>query len=250
MSAVRIGISAAFMYPDPNRGVFAPKTLCYVEADLARWIASQPGWEPVLIPDLPQDALNRLLDGLEAVVFQGGTDLAPETYGSAPDAAGRWKGDPARDAYELQLMEQVFLRKMPVLGVCRGAQLLNVYLGGTHCMDLPSMRPSVVTHRDADRYDHNLHAIEWAERGFLAQVYAGAAVKRVNSVHHQGMLTVGAEVRVEAICPEDGLIEAICWTGDRPGRVLGVQWHPEFSWNAPQPVLDPMTLLAAWQGVW
>src|SRR5690606_38817603 len=116
---LKIGISACFMYPDPTRIVFGKKTLNYLENDMAQYIARQ-GVLPVLLPDLQEDVLIDLLEEMDGFVFQGGNDVAPQSYGEEPILAGRWMGDTYRDEYELKIMDYAVKTGKPVFGICRG----------------------------------------------------------------------------------------------------------------------------------
>lgn len=193
---------------------------------MANYLATKRAM-PILIPDLEDEYLAPFLAELDGFVLQGGADLAPETYGEKP--IGHWKGDAYRDAYELKIMDFAMKHEKPILGICRGAQLMNVYFGGTLYQDIPSQQPKALTHRDGERYDRLHHEIEFMPNSLLAKVYANEPTRVVNSVHHQAMKKLGKDLVVEAISPKDGIIEAISWTGAAKGKVYGVQWHPEFS---------------------
>ncbi|MEO0471939.1 MAG: gamma-glutamyl-gamma-aminobutyrate hydrolase family protein [Bacteroidota bacterium] len=235
---IYLGVSSCFLYPDPSRTVFGPKTLCYLEKDMARHL-SRPGVMPILIPpELPRDERLQMLQEMDAFVFQGGSDIAPQSYGSQPIENGRWPGDPIRDEYELALMEYAISHGKPVYAICRGFQLMNVFFGGSLLQDIETQRPGSVRHRDAIQYDQLLHPVELTEGGLFADLYQDEPNRLVNSVHHQGIDEIGKDLIIEASCQEDGIIEAFSWRGAEPGRVVGVQWHPEFFWNASQPLMD------------
>ena len=223
---LKIGISACFMYPDSNRPVFGPKTLSYIENDMARYVSRQ-GVLPVLIPDLQDEFLLPIIDQMDGFVFQGGTDVAPEAYGEKP--IGRWKGDPVRDAYELKLFDLAVKSKKPILAICRGMQLMNVYFGGTLYQDTDTQLEDVLTHRDADTYDYLYHDITFTGGKILEKIYQEDRNRRINSVHHQSVKALGKNLEILAESPEDGIIEAIGYTKAPDGWVMGVQWHPEFS---------------------
>ncbi len=250
MDLVHVGVSSAFFYPDKNRSVFGPKSLAYLENDMARWLGSRPHWLPVLIPDLQGPALDRMLDRCDVFVFQGGTDLSPASYGATPIQNGRWMGDPFRDAYEFRLMEYALKMERPVLGICRGFQLLNAFLGGTLFQDIETEFPTTIIHRDAVAYDQITHDIRFESGGWLESIYAANPCRTVSSVHHQGIQVLAHDLNPEAFCTSDGLIEAASWSLDRPGRVMGVQWHPEFSHHAPTEVLNAEKLLLEWEKTW
>tara|TARA_R110002074_G_scaffold175500_2_gene338882 strand:+ start:78 stop:821 length:744 start_codon:yes stop_codon:yes gene_type:complete len=235
---LKIGISACFMYKEPSRIVFGPKNLAYVECDMFSYV-SQKGILPVLIPDLPMQQLEDILAELDGFVFQGGTDLAPETYNETPIVPGKWLGDAYRDAYELRIMEYAVKHNKPVLAICRGFQLMNVFFGGSLYQDIITQNPDAMQHRDAEKYDALVHEIVFEAGKTLDLVYDGIDQPIVNSVHHQGVKTVGKGLEVLAVSKNDGIIEAL---QNKVGNVLGVQWHPEFSVGKGAPLLDPLKL--------
>ncbi len=225
---VKIGVSAFFIYPDPARPTYGHKTISCLENDMARYLA-KPGVMPVLIPDLDPGELQSLLSEMDGFVLQGGADISPETYGAAHLDPKKWPGDAYRDRYELALLQFAVANKKPVLGICRGHQLINVFFGGTLYQDLRTELGDKMKHRDADLYDKIHHAIHFEPGGFLSQLYTNDSKNRVNSVHHQGIRTLGKDLKVEAVCPDDQLIEAVSYKDLEKSFVVGVQWHPEFS---------------------
>ncbi len=232
----KIGVSACFMYPDMDRTVFGPKSLSYLENDMARYLA-RPEIMPVLIPDLEDDVLYEFLYAMDGFVFQGGTDIAPQSYGAHnPDP--RWPGDHQRDLYELKIMEFAIQNQKPVLGICRGFQLLNVYFGGTLHQDIASHYDDKVQHRDAHHYDQLTHEVRFDRGNFLDHLHLDDPHRLVNTVHHQGIDGVASDLEVLAYSVDDHLIEAFQWKGAEEGKVLGVQWHPEFFHNHQGPLLD------------
>ncbi len=236
---IRIGVSACFMYPDPTRAVFGHKQLSYFEHDMSRFLARK-GYMPILIPDLPKDQLEPFLSEMQGFVFQGGADIAPGTYRETPIENGRWPGDAHRDAYELSILDWAVKQEKPVLGICRGFQLLNVYFGGTLYQDLSLQTKTPVEHRNAEKYDRIFHEVECTPNGLIKKIYQQDRLT-VNSVHHQGVKTLGKDLVVDAKSAQDGLIEAFHHAGSVP--VLGVQWHPEFSHTLSDVVVDPNPLL-------
>ncbi len=238
---LKIGISACFLYPDASRAVFGPKTLSYLENDMARFITEE-GVLPVLIPDVSDEKLDAIVHEVDGFVFQGGTDLSPQTYGEKP--IGQWQGDPVRDAYELKLFDRAMRSKKPILGICRGMQLMNVYFGGSLYQDTETQLDQVLVHRDATMYDHLCHEVSFTEGKILHRIYETETSRKVNSVHHQSLKKLGENLEVLAESPADGIIEAIGYTKAPDGWVMGVQWHPEFSKTLKGSVIDGDPLIA------
>jgi putative glutamine amidotransferase len=242
---LKIGISACFFHADPERPVFTGKTLQYVEQSIAHWVQSQ-GALALVIPspdgdtrrgDVSLDHYAELLDGL---VLEGGSDVWPGSYGDEP-LRPEWSGDRVRDCYEIALLRAFVARNKPVLGVCRGMQVLNVAYGGTLYQDLALQKPGPMFHRSAQLYDRNHHQIEIVPESRLARLYPGLSSPAVNSVHHQGIRDLAAGFVVEARAP-DGVIEAFRHGGE--AYVAGVQWHPEFHVGENAHLLDGAPLLA------
>ena len=117
-------------------------------------------------------------------------------------------------------------RKKPVLGICRGAQIVNVAQGGTLWQDLGTQVPGALNHRNWEIYADNCHATSLMPGTGLASLYPAATVVKTNSVHHQAIKDLGRDLVVEARSEPDGIVEAIRYSG--PGYVFAVQWHPEF----------------------
>jgi putative glutamine amidotransferase len=224
---LKIGVSACFMYPDPNRSVFGHKTLAYFEQDMARYLSRQ-GVLPILIPDLPEAQLQEFLEMMDGLVFQGGADIAPGTYKEAPIEDGKWPGDAYRDQYELKIMDYGFKNQKPILAICRGFQLANVYLGGTLYQDLKTQTSTSVEHRSAELYDKISHTVTCSEKSLLKEIY-GKEILSVNSVHHQGVKDLGQGLVIDALSSDDQVIEAFHYENMKENYLLGVQWHPEFT---------------------
>lgn len=224
---IKIGVSACFLYPDPSRAYFSPKKLCYLENDMANYL-HRDDVLPILIPDIKGKKFENMLAQFDGFVFQGGSDLSPHSYGEDHLDKHRWPGDEQRDQYELKIADYAFKNGKPVLGICRGAQLLNVYFGGTLYQDLEIQYSNSLKHRDAAEYDKIHHPIEFAKGNILDTLYQNESNPFVNSVHHQGIKNLGQDLIVEAISPQDKLIEAFSYKNMQDNFVLAVQWHPEF----------------------
>ncbi|MBH1962826.1 MAG: gamma-glutamyl-gamma-aminobutyrate hydrolase family protein [Comamonadaceae bacterium] len=228
---LRIGISARLLHsPPPGLGL-PLKRLQFLESNMAQWIMSH-GVVAFMIPFLDEQVprkrrnapLGDLVESLDGLVLQGGIDICAETYGAKP-----WKestdSDPIRDEYELDLLRGFIDADKPVLGICRGAQLLNVYFGGTLIQDIPTQWPGAIRHQDERDYDRLTHEVHFQPGSRLSDIY-GYEPQRVTSIHHQCVDRLGQGLVLEARSPIDLVPEAIRHTG-KP-FVMGVQWHPEF----------------------
>jgi putative glutamine amidotransferase len=210
---IRIGVSPRLLHPQPGaRGVFT-KMLHYVEDAIAQWLQSREALLFVLPLSRRAADYARALDGL---VLQGGADISPLAYGEAP-LQPEWAGDPLRDRYEIELVRAFSAARKPVLGICRGAQLINVALGGSLHQDIPAHR--------SDDYDSHAHDVRLEPDSGLARLYGETGPRRVVSIHHQAIKRLAPSLVIEARA-EDGVIEAVRGTGS--GYLCAVQWHPEF----------------------
>jgi putative glutamine amidotransferase len=245
-SLPRIGISACFMHPDAERLIFKGKTLLYVEQSMAHWVQSGGALTylvPTVAPGGPTTVTD-LVDDLDGLLLHGGADVCPRSYGEEP-LRPEWEGDEIRDRYELELVHAFHAAGKPVLGICRGAQILNVAFGGTLYQDITTQAdevsrrfveastsragdPDVRVHRSQELYDRNLHQVDLVEGSTLAKLNQGAGTVLVNSVHHQAVKDVGAGLVVEARSTDDGLVEALRLDDPDDRFVRAVQWHPEF----------------------
>ena len=221
---VVLGLSCGLMAPDPSRALFKGKPLAYGEGNLSDAFA-RAGALPVLLPKLADPSrLTGLINVVDALVLSGGSDVSPEVYGEVA-LRPEWAGDPERDHYERHLIAAALAVGMPILGLCRGAQILNAALGGGLYQDITAQVEGALVHRDWDRYDDNGHAVTIAAGSFLADIY-GAGDILINSVHHQSIRSLAPGMRAVATAP-DGIIEAIERIDDAQ-FLLGVQWHPEW----------------------
>jgi putative glutamine amidotransferase len=187
------------------------------------------GGLPVVVPPLDAAAIEALLDRVDGVCLSGGPDIDPALYGAEPDAA-LGPVEPPLDAAELALARAADARAMPILGVCRGAQLLNVARGGTLHQHLPDAVPAALEHRQPAEATAVTHHVDVQPGSRLAGVL-GATRADVNSFHHQGTRDLGRGLLAVAWAP-DGTVEAIEAT-DR-GFALGVQWHVECLTDRPE----------------
>jgi putative glutamine amidotransferase len=170
-----------------------------------------------------------LVKGIDGLILQGGADVCPRSYGEEP-LKPEWEGDSVRDSYELEMIRVAMDLNVPILGICRGLQVINVALGGSLYQDISTQHEGALVHRDWEVYDQNFHEVQLIENSQLARLYAGKIHGKINSVHHQAIKALGQGLIVEAVSPKDGIIEAVRFhdEGVNPRLVLAVQWHPEF----------------------
>ncbi len=249
---LRIGVSACFFHADPKRNLFKGKTLLYAEESMLSWLMSA-GVVPILVPRAKGAlVVDDLLDGLDGLVLQGGADMSPQHYGEEP-ARPEWSGDALRDVYEMELVRACIARRLPLLGICRGAQVLNVALGGSLYQDVETTHPEGKVHRNWEIYDEHAHEIavepgSWLARHFGDRLPVGV---KVNSVHHQALRRLGKGLVVEARSLPDGVVEAVRYAPDgeaSPPFAYGVQWHPEFMIPGVLGFVDPSILLSGFLG--
>jgi putative glutamine amidotransferase len=177
---------------------------------------------PIVLPPLPIEAVPGLLAPLRAVCLSGGPDLAPSAYGAAP-SPDLGPVEPELDVFELEVARHADAAGLPILGICRGAQALNVARGGTLHQHLPAITDHSVDHRQTKPGWEETHSVHVDPGSRLAAIL-GTTELWVNSFHHQAVDALGKGLRAVAWAP-DGTIEAIESEDDR--LVLGVQWHAE-----------------------
>ncbi|MDQ2777428.1 MAG: gamma-glutamyl-gamma-aminobutyrate hydrolase family protein [Acidobacteriota bacterium] len=159
------------------------------------------------------------MDGAAGLLLMGGTDVNPIRYGQEPVPETNHPDD-ERDEIELETINQAIQKDLPILAICRGLQLLNVYHGGTLTQHLGSPRHDV----QAEDKGKPAHEVE-IERGTVLAQAIGVHLVQVNSRHHQAVATVGAGLQVSARDPRDGIVEGLERADKR--FVVAVQWHPE-----------------------
>jgi putative glutamine amidotransferase len=245
---IRIGISASFFHADPDRPIFKGMTLQYIEQNLAHWLMQREALA-LMIPSpeghtrraASKVTLDAYAEALDALVLMGGSDVCPQTYGEQP-LKPEWNGDRIRDEYEIGLLNAFMALGKPVLGVCRGAQLVNVAMGGTLWQDLATQVPHALNHRNWSIYEANAHATAIVPGSGLAKLYPGRpGIVKTNSIHHQAVRELGRNLVVEAWSEPDRIVEAIRWLG--PSYVFAVQWHPEFHPPGDRTFIDDTPIL-------
>lgn len=208
----------------PIIGITAPVRLSDRRLRLkAEYVESirRAGGAPLLIP-VDAHAAASVLDRLDGVLLTGGGDIDPALYCDGTHPAV-YSVNPMRDEAETALIERAMAASMPILGVCRGAQLINVALGGSLVLDVPEPNEGVFHRRGPNKSAR--HAVELEPESLLARIIGRQAIAPT-SFHHQAIDRVGEGLVIAARSP-DGIIEAV----EMPEFpfVIGVQWHPEMT---------------------
>lgn len=188
------------------------------------------GGIPVILPlNQSQETLRQLISTFDGFLFTGGPDVHPFYFGEETQAhCGNVS--PRRDTFEMALLPLVMEAKKPILGICRGVQLINIALGGDIYQDIPSQFPEdfPIAHSQPFYYDIPSHTVQVVPGTLLASLTENSVLK-VNSMHHQAVRRVAPGLTVSAYAANH-LIEAI----EKPEYpyLLGVQWHPEYLWES------------------
>jgi putative glutamine amidotransferase len=194
-----------------------------VNAAYARSVLAAGGVPIILSPLMGPSFAMRALDGTNGLLLTGGEDIHPALYGAEP-SPHLYPPSRERDLFELALFAAARQRELPILGICRGIQLVNVALGGTLIQDIPSERPDAVAHDPGGARDARSHEVRLQD-GSRAARALGRATFSVNSFHHQAVDRLAGGL-IASGWSADGLIEAAESPAEAPW-LLAVQWHPE-----------------------
>jgi putative glutamine amidotransferase len=241
---LRIGLSANIYQPDFARMAYKGRRLLFMEEGMFHWVLRR-GALAFLLPTSPADAggdhVDELVESLDGIIMTGGVDMAPQSYGETP-LRPEWAGDKHRDDYEIRLVKAALKHDRPLLGICRGHQVLNVAMGGTLFQDIRTQNPGALHHRIFDVYEGNNHAVRFEAGGHLARLF-GQGDGMINSVHHQAVKDLAPLLTVEARSPGDGIVEGARLKDKSGPYLVGVQWHPELQDPADRTLLPPGPLL-------
>lgn len=194
----------------------------YVFDHYARCI-EKVGGAPLILPiTTNKEVAKTYVDRIDALIMTGGVDVNPFLYGE--EFASETEAPFAeRDTFDYLLIEAALEKDIPILGICRGMQIMNVYLGGSLHQDLKYYGETRIQHVQKSSHHEAVHLVEVEKDSTLCTLIGEK--QKVNSVHHQAINKLGEGLAVSATSPSDGIIEAYESVDDR--RILGIQWHPE-----------------------
>ncbi|MBU1227171.1 MAG: gamma-glutamyl-gamma-aminobutyrate hydrolase family protein [Actinobacteria bacterium] len=185
----------------------------------------EAGGLPVILTPVPQEDVPGLLDRIDGLVMTGGGDVDPNRYGGTTHPAV-YGVDAERDSFELALADEAALRRLPMLAICRGMQVVNVARGGTLIEDIATHDPEALPHQVTGEAAYQGVQVVTVAEGSSTAAALGATTLRVNSVHHQAVRDLAPGFRITATT-SDGMIEAY-EPIDAAWPLLAVQWHPEW----------------------
>ncbi|GGJ49837.1 gamma-glutamyl-gamma-aminobutyrate hydrolase family protein [Deinococcus roseus] len=228
MSIPRVGITTSQLIDPALKRLFNGTSRLYAQGVL------DAGGAPVLLPNLPE-AADLYVKQLDAVLFSGGVDLHPGLYQEEP-VLGLGEVDEERDAFEVALYHAARKAGLPILGICRGMQAINVFEGGNLYQHLPNHPEFWGDHSQKALPPNLAHEVHIAEGSLLAAHHPELKL-RVNSYHHQAVKTLAPSLQMAATS-SDGLVEA--YQGD---GIFAVQWHPELTFQKHPQHLGPFKIL-------
>ncbi|WP_335582987.1 gamma-glutamyl-gamma-aminobutyrate hydrolase family protein [Companilactobacillus crustorum] len=204
--------------------VINEKSMDFIPRPLVEGIL-KAGGIPVGLPHIPKEEINGLIARLDGIIFPGGPDVDPTFMGEEPiPSLGVTNRE--RDLFEIALIRTAVAKKVPILGICRGAQIINVALGGTVYQDINAQYPGkVIKHHQSSPGGQPTHFVSVDHNSKLFQAIGDNAF--VNSRHHQAIKDLSTELKIAATA-SDGIIEAV---ENTDATVQAVQWHPENMWQ-------------------
>lgn len=214
-----IGISASIIIMEGGR--FPGYRRSYVNEDYVIAV-SESGAVPYILPIIDDESqIEAQIANIDALVLSGGHDVNPKDYGEEP-MQKLGTTSPERDAYDYLLIKHAMKRGIPILGICRGHQVINVYFGGSLYQDLEYIDGCFIKHDQFNNPEIATHTVHVSDDSKLKDVFGKEVM--VNSFHHLAVKDLGKNLRVVAKS-SDGLVEAIEYVGYP--YLIGVQWHPE-----------------------
>ncbi|MCB9357091.1 MAG: gamma-glutamyl-gamma-aminobutyrate hydrolase family protein [Calditrichaeota bacterium] len=216
-----IGISPGFAGPDPDRKFASAGRVNFCDLNYIEGIANAGGLPFLLGHTSDRDQMERYADHIDGLVLIGGVDVQPERYGQIAEATEQTPV-PERDEFEFEFLNVFWEREKPILAICRGFQVLNIFFGGTLVQDIPS-HLGPVHHLQSPGSTTIAHSVRLEEGSLLHSVFGETQID-VNSFHHQTIEKLGRGLKAVG-WSDEGLIEVI--EHEANSCLLAVQWHPE-----------------------
>ena len=208
-----------------NNDAYKPFNINYSPAGFSNAIA-RAGGTPIILPIATPEIAHSYVSLIDGLLLTGGQDISPQLYGEEPrNVIGEVAPD--RDALEVALIQEALKQGKPILGVCRGMQLINVTLGGTLYQDLVTEANVTIQHQQKAQPEFVTHSVIVDAHSHLATLIPNG--KLINSVHHQGIKQLAPTLRASSWSP-DSVIESIEWI-DENHSIVGIQWHPELTFD-------------------
>lgn len=180
------------------------------------------GGTPLIVPHRDKDVINEFINIAHGIILTGGHDPDPLLFGEEPLPEMR-NIEPVRDEFEMKLIDKAIKNDLPLLGICKGFQVLNLALGGTIVQDINREVNNNIKHMQDAPENYPTHTLNVKDKNVANELFAESKNLKVNSFHHQGVKNLAAPLESQAESA-DGLVEM---ASDREGNLLGVQWHPE-----------------------
>lgn len=189
------------------------------------------GGIPIILPMTEiENVIKGYIDTIDALLLSGGNDVDPRNYGEERKAV-LGKTNRNRDKFDLLLIKYALEKKIPIMGICRGMQILNVYFGGTLCQDIWKYKKAELKHHEVNNYWEGVHKVFLEKNSQLEKLLGPEPW--VNSIHHQSVEKIGKDLKVVGRS-SDGIIEA--YEHENPEvKVYGIQWHPELMFGVETP---------------
>ena len=217
-----IGISVNISPPDDEKRTFSRGVALHlIQHDYIRFVEAGGGI-PIMLPVVNDpDSVAGLVERLDGVLVTGGVDVDPELYGEQNNHAQGVNRE--RDNFEINLVRETRRRQLPLMGICRGMQAMNVAFGGSLYQDIPTSFRDALRHTRAEDGSETYHQTKLIRESFLNAIFDDEEI-RTNSSHHQSVKDPGEGLTIVAEA-SDGIVEAVQCFSDR--CTIGVQWHPE-----------------------